>query len=84
MLLLFGVGRRVMWFWLISSIAGAVFILMFYFSHPALIGVEYMFPSEGMNFIVNKNIIEFFALLVLFVFPTGQIIGIDRFMQRQK
>ena len=24
MLLLFGVGRRVMWFWLISSIAGSV------------------------------------------------------------
>ena len=24
MLLLFGVGRRVMWFWLISSIAGAI------------------------------------------------------------
>ncbi|MFC2107175.1 DoxX family membrane protein [Bacteroidota bacterium] len=69
----------------ISAMAGAVLLLLYYLSHPPLIGVEYLFPSEGSYFIVNKTLIEVIALLVLFYFPSGKNIGFDRLIcGRQK
>ncbi len=62
----------------ISAIAGAILLLLYYLSHPPIIGVEYMFPSEGSYYIINKTLIEVLALLVLFVFPSGRNIGLDR------
>jgi thiosulfate dehydrogenase (quinone) large subunit len=54
----------------LATLAGIFLLLLYYLSHPAWIGLEYLFPSEGNYFIVNKNIVEIFALLVLFYFPT--------------
>jgi thiosulfate dehydrogenase [quinone] large subunit len=63
----------------IATMAGILLLLLYYFSHPAWIGIEYMFPSEGNYFIVNKNVVEMMALLVLFFFPTGYVAGLGRF-----
>jgi thiosulfate dehydrogenase [quinone] large subunit len=38
---------------------------------------------EGSYLIVNKILIEMIALAVLFVFPTGKRIGIDRLICRK-
>jgi thiosulfate dehydrogenase [quinone] large subunit len=62
----------------ISAMAGAILLLLYYLSHPPLIGVEYLFPSEGSYYIVNKTLVEAIALLVLFFFPSGRSIGLDR------
>lgn len=67
----------------ISSLFGIVLLLFYYLSHPAWIGYEYIFPSEGAYFIVNKNIIEMVALLVIWFFPTSRIIGIERLIRRR-
>ncbi|SMO40937.1 thiosulfate dehydrogenase [quinone] large subunit [Saccharicrinis carchari] len=61
-----------------ASIAGAVVLALYYLSHPPLIGVEYMLPSEGSYLIVNKNLIEMAMLIVLALIPTSQRIGLDR------
>lgn len=59
----------------------AIILLTFYYlSHPALITAKYAVPSEGSYLIINKIIIEIAALLVLLVFRTGHIIGIDRLL----
>ena len=68
----------------ISSVFGMVLLFFYYLSHPACIGFEYLFPSEGAYFIVNKNIIEIFGLLVIFFFPTDHIIGIERLVRSRK
>ena len=68
----------------ISTISGMLLLLFYYFSHPAWIGFEYIFPSEGAYFIVNKNIIEIFALLVICFFPTDKILGVERLIQTRK
>ncbi len=58
---------------------GAMVMLLFYFvAHPPLMMADYIFPGEGSYLWVNKNLIELLAVAVLFVFPTGHIIGIDR------
>jgi len=65
------------------SIPAGILLLAFYFlSHPPMVGLSYSVPSEGSYLWVNKNLIEMFALAVLFYFPTSNIIGIDRFLKR--
>ncbi len=67
-----------------SSLAGMVMLLLYYLSHPAFPGIEYFFPADGSYFIINKTLIELFALLVILSFPTSQIFGLQRLMIRQK
>ncbi len=63
-----------------ASISGMVLLLFYYVFHPPFIGYTYTTPVEGSYLIVNKNLIELFALLVLTIFSTGSIIGLDRFI----
>jgi len=63
-----------------ASIAGIVLLLLYYVFNPPLIGYAYTTPAEGSYLIVNKILIEMWALLVLTLFPTGKIIGLDRFI----
>ncbi|MEM9832946.1 MAG: DoxX family membrane protein [Bacteroidota bacterium] len=66
-----------------SALIGGIILLgLYYLSHPPFIGAQYALPSEGSYLWVNKNLIELFAMAVLYVFPTSHIIGLDRFMQR--
>ena len=64
-----------------AKIAAILLLLFYYLAHPPLIAAEYMFPGEGSYLWVNKNLIEMLAVAVLFVFPTGHIIGIDRLIK---
>jgi thiosulfate dehydrogenase [quinone] large subunit len=67
-----------------AAIAGMVLLALYYLSHPAFPGIEYLFPSDGSYFIVNKTLIEFFALLLLFVFPTDHKVGVCRLIRNNK
>ena len=67
-----------------ASIAGIVLLFLYYVSNPPFIGHTYTTPSEGSYLIVNKNLIEACALLVLTFFPTGSIIGLDRIIFKKK
>lgn len=59
---------------------GILLLLLYYFSHPPMVGLRFSAPSEGSYLWVNKNLIEIVALWVLFMFPTSGIIGLDRFI----
>ncbi|MFQ6070730.1 MAG: DoxX family membrane protein [Candidatus Aminicenantales bacterium] len=61
-----------------ACVAGIALLLLYYLSHPSLIGYTYTVPSEGSYLFINKNLIEASALFVLSIFPTGRFIGIDR------
>ena len=61
-----------------AVIAGITLLVLYYLTQPPLIGLESSLPAEGSYLVVNKNLIEVAALLVLYLFPTGHIIGIDR------
>jgi thiosulfate dehydrogenase [quinone] large subunit len=67
----------------ISIIGGIVLLGFYYLSHPPMATLEYAVPTEGSYLIVNKNLIELFALAVLLVFPTGKYIGVDRLICRK-
>ena len=82
MLLLIGLGLIVGAFSRIASLGGMALLLLYYLSHPAILGVNYAMPMEGSYLWIDKNIVEMAALFVTFVLPTSQIIGIDRFLKR--
>jgi thiosulfate dehydrogenase (quinone) large subunit len=68
----------------IATISGIVLLVFYYFSHPPFVGAKYIMPNEGSYLYVNKTLIEMFALAVLYVFPSGKIIGLDRLLFRNK
>lgn len=82
-LILIGLGLILGLFTRLAAVAGMILLLFYYLSHPPFIGLGYALPSEGSYFIVDKVMIEFLALGVLLVFPTGKIIGIDRLIFRR-
>ncbi len=82
-LVLIGLGLILGLFERLSTILGILLLAMFYLSHPPFIGAEYMIPSEGSYFFVNKNLIELAFLVVLFLYPTSRSIGIDRLIFRR-
>lgn len=61
-----------------ASMAGMVLLSLYYLSHPPLPGINYLLPSDGSYFIINKTLVELFALYVIFAFPTSHIIGAKR------
>ena len=62
-----------------ACIGGMLLLFLYYISNPPLIGID---PgiAEGNYLIVNKNLVELFALLVLLLFPTEKIVGLRRLL----
>jgi len=79
-LTLIGLGLILGCFSRIATVGGIAFLALYYLSHPPFIGATYMMPTEGSYLWVDKNLIEIGALMVLFYFPTSQIIGLDRYV----
>lgn len=71
----------------ISAFMAAIMIFSFYLVWPPWPGVPEA-PGPEHSFIVNKNLIEVIALLVLATLPTGKWFGIDaaisNYLQRRK
>jgi thiosulfate dehydrogenase (quinone) large subunit len=61
-----------------AIIPGLFLLALYYLATPPFIGLQYNIPFEGSYLIVNKTLIEFSAMLVLFFFPTSRILGFDR------
>jgi len=83
-LIAIGAGLILGIFTRIATLSGIVLLAMYFISHPPFLGYNYSVPSEGSYLIVNKILIEMFAMIVLVLFPTGKILGIDRLICRKK
>jgi len=62
----------------LASLAGIGFILLFYLCNPPFVGYFYSIPTEGSYLIVNKNLVELCALVVIFATGSGRFAGLDR------
>jgi uncharacterized membrane protein YphA (DoxX/SURF4 family) len=67
-----------------ASIAGMALICLFWLANPPLTKLDFGVPHEGNYLIIDKNIVEFFALLVLSLFPTGKYLGIAVFLRKNR
>jgi len=68
----------------VAIISGITLLAFYYLSHPPFIGLKYAMPTEGSYLIVNKILIELFALVVLYLFPSSRQIGLDKFLFKAK
>jgi len=59
------------------AVLGVVLLGLYYMARPSLF-VPQGGVAEGSYLIVNKNLVELFALFVTLLFPTGRLIGLDR------
>ena len=66
----------------IATVSGIILLLLYYLATPPLVGLTYSLPTEGSYLVVNKNLIEMAALIVLALFPTGAVAGLDVFIFR--
>jgi uncharacterized membrane protein YphA (DoxX/SURF4 family) len=64
----------------ISAVGGAAFLLMFFLANPPIIGGDFGVQTEGAYLWIDKNLIEMIGCVILAIFPTGQFVGIDRFI----
>ena len=81
-LIFIGLGLILGCFTRIASLAGVALIMLYYVCNPPLPGFYYTMPMEGNYLIVNKNLVEAAALLVVYGFPSGHILGLDRLISR--
>jgi uncharacterized membrane protein YphA (DoxX/SURF4 family) len=72
-----GVGLILGLFTRLSALGAAGFLALFYLSQPPWPGLPEGPKLEGHYFIVNKNLIELLACMVLATTRTGLWVGID-------
>ena len=60
------------------SMLGMLLVLVYYLFTPSFWWLEYARPGEGSYLVVYKNLIEACALFVVYLFPTSELIGLDR------
>lgn len=77
-LILIGLGLMLGCFARVATIAGIVVLALYYIAAPPFVGYVYSMPAEGSYLIVNKVLVELFAVLVLLAFPTSHVFGLDR------
>jgi uncharacterized membrane protein YphA (DoxX/SURF4 family) len=83
-LILIGAGLMLGCFARAASVAGVVLLALYYVANPPLVGLDYGVPMEGNYLIVNKNLVELAALLLLAFVPASQFLGLDRLLARWK
>jgi 4-hydroxymandelate oxidase len=68
----------------ISCVAGSALLLLYTLAHPALPGMAGANLGGGNYLVVDRNIIETVALIVIAMAPPGQLWGLDRFISRRR
>ena len=63
---------------------GIGLLLMYYLAYPPFGGFSYGALAEGNYLIVNKNLIELFALIALAFTQSGEFFGLDILRHRKK
>jgi len=64
--------------------SGVTLLFMYYLAYPPFGGFSYGAPSEGSYLIVNKNLIELFAMILLAFTESGQFFGLDMIRKKEK
>jgi uncharacterized membrane protein YphA (DoxX/SURF4 family) len=75
-LVLIGLALFIGLFDRLAAIAGMVLIALFWLANPPLTGLDFGLPREGNYLVIDKNLVECCALLVLVLFPTGKHLGL--------
>ena len=76
-LIFIGLGLFLGFFTRLASISGIVLLLLYYVASPPFVASGA--PAEGQYFIINKNLVEAAALLLLATLHKESMFGLDRY-----
>jgi uncharacterized membrane protein YphA (DoxX/SURF4 family) len=76
-LILIGLGLMLGFLTRIAALAGALLLGLYYVCNPPFIGLNFSLPTEGNYLVVDKNLVELLALLMVAAFPAGRLPGLD-------
>jgi len=62
------------------SYSAILLLVLYYLAAPPWPGFTESIPMHGNHLIIDKNLIELAAFLVLIVFPTSHIVGLEKFL----
>jgi uncharacterized membrane protein YphA (DoxX/SURF4 family) len=83
-LTLIGLGLILGFFTRIAAWGGVALLTLYYVAYPPFGGFSYGAPSEGAYMLVNKNLIEIFALIILAMTGAGHYFGLDKLRWNKK
>lgn len=78
LVLIFGLLER------IGATVGMSLLFLYWLSNPPFVSNDFNVINEGHYLVINKNIVELFALLVLLLFPTGNLLGIPVLFKKNR
>jgi uncharacterized membrane protein YphA (DoxX/SURF4 family) len=79
-LILIGLGLIFGIFVKTAAVSGIVLLSLYYIAHPPFVGMDFGIPLEGHYLIVNKTLIEIFALAVIAILPSASVIRLDHYI----
>lgn len=82
-LLLIGLGLMLGVFARQAALGGIALLALYYFAYPPLFGPVINGVSEGQYLLVNKNLVELFALSVVVAFPAAAF-GLEDLLFRRR
>ncbi|WP_420601181.1 DoxX family membrane protein [Flagellimonas sp.] len=65
-----------------GALIGIGLLSLYYLAHPSLPGVQQI-NVEGNYWLVNKNLIELVACILIYNYPTAHFFGLGHFRKRQ-
>jgi len=65
----------------IAAVSGMLLLVLYYTANPPFVGLDFGVPAEGNYLVVDKNLVEFFALGILAFFPGS--LGLDSIRRRK-
>ena len=74
-----GLGLILGLFTRFATLGGIILLSLIYLAHPPLA----QFATADPEVVVNGLLVQIISLLVLYVFPTGKIIGLDRLLEKK-
>mgnify|MGYP001817169653 CR=1 FL=1 len=83
-LIAIGLGLILGLFTRTAALAGTCLLVLYYLFNPPFIGLNMSVPLEGNYLIVNKNLIEAIAMLLIAVSPSARLFGLDYLIANKK
>ncbi|OGC00342.1 hypothetical protein A2V82_06835, partial [candidate division KSB1 bacterium RBG_16_48_16] len=83
-LLLIGLGLFFGCLTRLATFSAIGLLLLYYIANPPFVGLANSLATEGSYLVVDKNLVELIALVVLIFFPTGSFFGIDRLLAKKR
>ncbi|MBA4410048.1 MAG: DoxX family membrane protein [Bacteroidota bacterium] len=80
------VGLTLIFGWIerTGAVVGMSLLFLYWLANPPFVTNDFNVINEGHYLVVNKNMVELFAVFILLLFPTGKQLGIPALFRKNR